>query len=206
MLGRPRNFDADTAVDRFIEVFWKNGFGGTSIDDLQASIGVKRGSFYAAFGDKENAYLLALERYVDTVTSTRLSTLADAAGSRAGLAAFLRAAGEFISDNTGRGCLLLTAIAQPPAVRDATASAIKRLSDSLISRISAAAQAVTDSGEVRANETADAFTAFVVSMVLGLNAMARSGESAKAIQAAAETAAAFLEISPALLAIPSPSR
>ncbi len=44
MRGRPRSFDKDTAVSKFIEVFWKQGYDATSIDDLQMSIGVKRGS------------------------------------------------------------------------------------------------------------------------------------------------------------------
>lgn len=193
MRGRPRSFDKETAVSKFIEVFWDRGYDGTSIDDLQMSIGVKRGSFYAAFGDKESVYLLALDRYIQTVTTSRLDALVRAERPRAGLAAFLRGVGLFLSNNRGRGCLLLTTMAQPPSATEATAKALQVAANGLLSSIHASAQAAIERGEMRASNSADAIAAFVVSVVLGLNAMARRGEGAAAIRSAAEIAAASLE-------------
>ncbi len=85
-------------------------------------------------------------------------------------------------------------MAQPPSVTESTASALKIASNGLISSIKASAQTAVQLGEISVSESADAIAAFVVSVVLGLNAMARCGESAEAIRAAAETAAAFLEL------------
>jgi len=38
-------------------VFWRNGYDGTSLDDLVAATGMNRPSLYAAFGDKRDLYL-----------------------------------------------------------------------------------------------------------------------------------------------------
>ena len=61
--GRPRGFDAELALDRALNVFWRKGYEGASLDDLTAAMGINRPSLYAAFGNKENLFRRALERY-----------------------------------------------------------------------------------------------------------------------------------------------
>ncbi|MET8007341.1 TetR/AcrR family transcriptional regulator [Nonomuraea glycinis] len=63
--GRPRAFDPDTALDRALEVFWRQGYEGTSLSDLTAAMGINRPSLYSAFGNKETLFVKALERYID---------------------------------------------------------------------------------------------------------------------------------------------
>ena len=61
--GRPRSFDEGVVLDRVRTVFLEKGFSGASLDDLAAAAGLNRPSLYAAFGDKEQLYLHALNRY-----------------------------------------------------------------------------------------------------------------------------------------------
>ncbi|WP_395242762.1 TetR/AcrR family transcriptional regulator [Agromyces sp. MMS24-K17] len=61
--GRPREFDVDEALDRAIEVFWRQGYEGTSLSDLTDAMGINRPSLYGAFGSKEGAFKLAVDRY-----------------------------------------------------------------------------------------------------------------------------------------------
>src|SRR4051812_13303502 len=61
--GRPRGFDVEQAIHRALKVFWRKGYEGTSLDDLTASMKINRPSLYAAFGNKENLFRRALQRY-----------------------------------------------------------------------------------------------------------------------------------------------
>ena len=62
-MARPREFDADAALDRALSAFWAKGYAGTSLDDLCVATGLNRSSLYGAFGDKRSIYLQALDRY-----------------------------------------------------------------------------------------------------------------------------------------------
>lgn len=61
--GRVRQFDVDEALDRAMEVFWKRGYEGATLDELTAAMGINRPSLYAAFGNKEELYRKVLDRY-----------------------------------------------------------------------------------------------------------------------------------------------
>lgn len=64
-LGRPRAFDLKKALDRALEVFWCKGYEGASLPDLTRAMGINRPSLYAAFGNKEELFIKALDRYAE---------------------------------------------------------------------------------------------------------------------------------------------
>ncbi|TWD79104.1 TetR family transcriptional regulator [Kribbella amoyensis] len=61
--GRPRSFDPDTALDRALELFWQQGYEGTSLAELTATMGINKPSLYAVFGNKEQLFAKVLDRY-----------------------------------------------------------------------------------------------------------------------------------------------
>ena len=63
--GRPRGFDVDEALDRALEVFWRQGYEGTALSDLTAAMGISRPSLYATFGNKQALSRKVLDRYAD---------------------------------------------------------------------------------------------------------------------------------------------
>ena len=58
-----RQFDADEALDRALEVFWARGYEGATLPELTKAMGINRPSLYAAFGNKEQLFHKALDRY-----------------------------------------------------------------------------------------------------------------------------------------------
>src|SRR5215469_8571574 len=61
--GRTRQFDVDEALDRALEVFWARGYEGATLPELTRAMGINRPSLYAAFGNKEQLFRKALDRY-----------------------------------------------------------------------------------------------------------------------------------------------
>ena len=63
VMGRPREFDTDAALEKAMRLFWAKGYEGASVADLTGTLGISRPSLYAAFGDKQSLFRAALERY-----------------------------------------------------------------------------------------------------------------------------------------------
>jgi len=74
-MPRRPNYDKDDLIERARDLFWRRGWAGTSLKDLEAALQMKPGSFYAAFGSKDALFALALEKYA-TDGRDRLRALA----------------------------------------------------------------------------------------------------------------------------------
>lgn len=103
--GRPREFDADQALDRALEVFWRKGYEGASISDLTEAMGINRPSLYAAFGNKEELFRKALDRYAQGPAAYTYEALEEST-ARAVVERLLREAADALTgpDNP-HGCL-----------------------------------------------------------------------------------------------------
>ncbi len=62
-MGRPREFDAEAALDQAMEVFWRHGYEGATIAQLTEAMGINPPSLYACFGNKEGLLKAALDHY-----------------------------------------------------------------------------------------------------------------------------------------------
>lgn len=62
-MARPKEFDEDHALTKATEVFWRNGYHNSSMQELVAETGVCRASLYETYGDKHALYLKALAHH-----------------------------------------------------------------------------------------------------------------------------------------------
>jgi AcrR family transcriptional regulator len=88
--GRPREFDEKQALNKAMLVFWRNGYRGTSLDDLTQALEINRPSLYAAFKDKESLFLRTVDSYVEQTIGPAMRTLAQCQNLRIGLTEFFQ--------------------------------------------------------------------------------------------------------------------
>ncbi len=109
-LGRPRSFDAGTALRTAMDVFWQLGFKATSLDTLSDAMGLSRSSFYACFGSKHALLMAAVRAYADERYTALTQRIASCSDPREAVRAMLAV----IADIEGgtRGCLFVNAIVE----------------------------------------------------------------------------------------------
>ncbi|MEM9123880.1 MAG: TetR/AcrR family transcriptional regulator, partial [Pseudomonadota bacterium] len=117
--GRPRQFDENAVSDALMGVFWRKGYGATSLDELAAATGLNRPSLYSAFGNKLDMYVLSLRRFTERVGENTGQHLAAAATFEDALNGFyatlidMYVAGP--GEEGGLGCLIFSnAVSEAP--------------------------------------------------------------------------------------------
>jgi AcrR family transcriptional regulator len=104
-IGRPRAFDVDKALHQAMQVFWRNGYLGTSLSDLTNAMGINRPSIYAAFGNKKSLFRKALAHYAKG-PSSYLSEALQEPTARAVVERLLRGVVDLLTDpRTPKTCL-----------------------------------------------------------------------------------------------------
>lgn len=161
MVGRPREFDRDAALEAAMGLFWRQGFEATSVDDLLEEMGIQRGSLYAAFGDKRSLYLEALRAYVERGRAFFRGKL-EGGPPLSKLRAFVRHWGVMAEAGDGNGCLLINALnergAEDPDVREICGLSTQMAEDALYEKLVAA----RDAGELTNTESPRALARFLV--------------------------------------------
>jgi len=107
--GRPRAFDEEQALDAALAVFWRNGYQGASLAELTHAMDISKPSLYAAFGNKEQLYLSALERYREQQLIKHAERLAAEPDLKSAMRAFLRSVATMLtSPELPGGCMVVT--------------------------------------------------------------------------------------------------
>ena len=86
-MPRKPNYDRTELIARARDLFWRRGWAGTSLKDLEAELQMNPGSFYAAFGSKEALFELAMKTYASDGIA-RLNALATEHGPIKALQSF----------------------------------------------------------------------------------------------------------------------
>ena len=62
-MARNKEFDEQVVLKKAMELFWKQGYEKTSMQDLVNHMGIHRRSIYDTFGDKYSLFLASLKSY-----------------------------------------------------------------------------------------------------------------------------------------------
>lgn len=63
-MPRVKQFNQEEVLEKAVQLFWKQGFAATSMQDLVNHLGLSRSSIYDTFKDKDTLFNRALEHYV----------------------------------------------------------------------------------------------------------------------------------------------
>ena len=191
VIGRPRGFDRDAALEAAMFLFWRKGFATTSMNDLCDAMGVGSPSLYAAFSSKEALYLEAVEHYVRTQGPPVWDKLAEGATARAGIENLLIAATDSLpkSRATPAGCMAVLA-----AVGDewptAIARVVKKVRLEMLGMLRSRLETAVAKGELPASTDIDGLSRFYLSVFQGMAIQARDGATQAELRAVAAAATA----------------
>jgi AcrR family transcriptional regulator len=181
--GRPKLYDEEAALKAAGAVFWAKGFSGTSLDDLSDAMGMNRPSIYRAFGDKEDIYRQALNRFGGIMDEAFQQSLAKEQDIRKGLKKFYyRALDVYSSDDIPLGCMLWStapaATLIHPEVQTDLLNAIKHIDALMLQRLKQAIKQEQISNTIDAKSLSKILQALLHSISIRV----RAGESISSLK------------------------
>lgn len=185
--GRPRSFDADTAVELAMGVFWSRGYHGTALPDLLRATKLSRGSLYAAFGGKHALFLRALDRYIADALARTDIELDPRHTAVDGLRAFLAGYVDRTSGTNGRrGCLLVATVMELAGHDVEVEIRIRGFFKATESKLAGAFARAKAAGELAEGVDPASAARILVCFVEGLRVTGKTGPARTASQATAD--------------------
>lgn len=158
-----------------MQVFWRQGFEATSISELTAAMGVTPPSLYAAFGDKEQLFLEAVERYANG-PGNAAALFANGASARGTVAALLEAnAVELSRPGQPPGCMVIVAAVNGSSTSVRVQQALRQRRVAIEAGLADWLRRGIDGGELPAATNATALAKFYYAVLQGMTLQARDG-------------------------------
>ena len=188
-MGRHKNYDRETIAQKAMEVFWREGYHGTSTQALVDAMGVNRFSVYAEFGNKQNLYEAALAAYDKEVVNAHFQALESAQAGLSDIEDMLQGLTEAAGQpGSELGCFMCNCATErapyDPGSQGFVHRHVERISAALANALAHAQQAQ----QIRADVDVTQQGQFLATLLLGVFVLLRAQVSVDVVRASAQTA------------------
>lgn len=193
-MARPREFDADQALDKAMHVFWGHGYRATSVEDLMAAADVQKQSLYCAFGDKRSLFLKCLNLYTNQTLLEIQGMLNETDSPLEGIERFMRFGSQPPdSRNCPPGCLMANTALELGLNDAGVAGEIRRMFRGLEKMLVAAVRKAQAHGQISKTLDRVAIGQSLANTISGIRILEKTGASKQQIRTVVETALAAIQ-------------
>ncbi len=190
-MARPLEFDRDRALDAAMQLFWRQGYSASSLQQLLKAMSISRSSFYAAFGDKRALYQESLTQFAKR-TRSFLRSVAESEGPVAATREFFEATLFRVPKRRReRGCMMVNTILEMADVDPE----LNRAADLQLQRMEEDFEALYQRASRRGYKytmTSGELARFVMLLNQGLRVACRRAATDSELQAMLDTSMAIL--------------
>lgn len=171
-----------------MRVFWSQGYEGASLTDLTNAMGISRTSMYAAFGNKEDLFQKALQRYTDGPAAYLPRALAEPTARQVATAFLTGSVRATTRPDSPAGCLgVQGSLAAGEPGRDAR-DTLAAWRNNAISLLQERFQRAVDEGDLPAGTDPGLLARYLMTVSNGIAVQAAGGATRDDLQMVADMA------------------
>lgn len=177
-MPKVKQFNREKVLEVASSIFHKNGYNGTSIDEILKATGLSRSSLYDSFKDKHNLYLQSLEFYknnenaaYETVNQKKLNGLQKLE------LLFKEVVNHLVSHPDDNGCLMVNAAAEMSKRCDKTAQVVCNNKESVQDLFTGWLTEAQNTNTLQLSKPPKSYSPFLFNALCGLKVLSQSGAS-----------------------------
>lgn len=177
-------FNRDDVIEKAKNLYWEKGYHATSMRNLQDVVDMRPGSIYAAFGNKDNLFKEALNRYAEEGAANLANSIAQEKTVIAGLKRFIHSVTVCSKGTAPSGiCMVVKTIGEltqndsPDLLAHAT-SILERVESSFVKTF----QQAINNGEISSDKDPAELARYFQIQVIGLRTYAQVSNDTDAVE------------------------
>ncbi|WP_201596219.1 TetR/AcrR family transcriptional regulator [Psychrobacter fulvigenes] len=177
-------FNRDDVIEKAKNLYWEKGYHATSMRNLQDVVDMRPGSIYAAFGNKDNLFKEALNRYAEEGAANLANSIAQEKTVISGLKRFIRSVTVCSKGTAPSGmCMVVKTIGEltqndsPDLLAHAT-SILERVESSFVKTF----QQAINNGEISSDKDPAELARYFQIQVIGLRTYAQVSSDTDAVE------------------------
>ena len=179
-MARPIQYDPKEVLDKAMHIFWEKGYEQTSIQDIVAVTGLKPGSLYNLYGNKEGLFKAVLDLYATEALRVAKEVLFDGDDGVKNIKKFLDEVvlPSIINEKTN-GCLMVKTLLIVSHKDNNIQLYITKVFQEVEKYIVEVLQTAKDKGDVSVNP--EDFAKFIIITMYGAHVYYKTSKDEKAL-------------------------
>jgi AcrR family transcriptional regulator len=193
--GRPRTFDREVALNRALKVFWRRGYEPATMVELCAAMEINPPSLYAAFGNKAQLFMEAVQHYEKIYWDAAWQRMEDAPDLPEAMADFFRDAARILtSQEVPCGCMVILAATNVSPEAQKVNEALRALRQEGKECFLARLRRAVEDGQLPPCTDVEALASTLNTLLEGMSLQARDGVARAELDQVAATVMALLPV------------
>ena len=200
-MPRTARHDYAISLERAAHLFWEKGYHACSLKDLEATLDMRPGSIYAAFGSKEQLFEAALMTYYQQLVQGMEEVLEAHERVLDGLSAYLRRLAAEATGSTGArsapvsACMMVKTLLEVTTDTPGLSHTVNQLFDRIESDLTALLEHALDQGELPRGSDCARLARLWQAQIMALRTFAHREVDAESVEQLAEDMVALLRSS-----------
>lgn len=196
-MARTALYDRQIALDKALSLFWKRGYNGTSMKQIEQALDMRPGSIYAAFGSKDGLFREVMEVYADRAREDLEAHLADYDSVVDGLKDYLRNIASACAPGTttpSRACMIIKTLLELSNTHESLAGQTNRILAGIEQGFVELLEQAKNRGELTSGTDCPRLARLLQAQIIGLRSFAQRDTRARHVLELGDDMAAILDL------------